>query len=234
MTFNQGYRYRQVVGPLALGQTAHSYLVSVFHSSAEQWRSRLDAGEVLLNDVQAHWCQPVIPGQTLIWNRPPWMEEATPQEYGIIYQDETLLVVDKPSGLPTLPGGGFYRNTLLSLVRADFPGARPLHRLGRTSGLVLFAMDTKTASTLHRRWPKVLKQYQALSAGVARGTGSDIRCPIGPVDHDRLGKVHAASPMGKSARSLARVLQRRLDSTIFEVDLMTRTSPPNPHPISPQ
>ena len=220
---NQGYRYRQVLGPLALGHTAHSYLVSVFpHSTAAQWRIRLDAGEVLLNEVRAHWCQPVIPGQILIWNRPPWTEEDTPHEYAIIYQDETLLAVDKPSGLPTLPGGGFYRNTLLSLVRADFPSARPLHRLGRgTSGLVLFAMDTKTASTLHRCWPKVHKQYQALAIGVALVDDYDIRCPIGPVDHGRLGTVYAASPTGKAAQSLARVLQRHSDSTIFEVDLMT-------------
>ncbi len=220
---NDGYSYRHALGPEAFGHTVHSYLVSVFvHSTALQWRSRLDDGEVLLNGERAHTEQKVAPGQILIWNRPPWIEEETPQEYRIVYEDETLLAIDKPSGLPTLPGGGFYRNTLLSLVRIDFPTARPVHRLGRgTSGLVLFAMDTKTASVLHRRWSQVHKQYEAFASGVAIEDEYDIRCPIGLVNHERLGRVHAASITGKSARSLARVLQRHSDSTVFEVDLKT-------------
>jgi 23S rRNA pseudouridine1911/1915/1917 synthase len=187
-----------------------------------EWRNKLEAGEVFLNDERADWQRAVHPGQVLIWNRPPWVEEDTPQKYDLIYHDENLVIVDKPSGLPTLPGGGFYRNTLLSLVRADFPLARPLHRLGRgTSGLVIFALDTQTASRLHRLWPKVEKQYQALANFVAREDSYDIRVPIGHQEHERLGKVWAASPIGKPARSIARVLQRRLDSTVFEVDLHT-------------
>ena len=113
MTHNEGYRYRQVLGPEALGHTAHSYLVSLFpHSSAAEWRSRLDAGEVWLNEGPLHWRQPVKPGQVLIWNRPAWLEEETLANVRRhVYRDETLLAVDKPSGLPTLPGGGFFRNT---------------------------------------------------------------------------------------------------------------------------
>jgi hypothetical protein len=50
------------------------------------------------------------------------------------------LAVNKPSGLPTLPGGGFMENTLLRLVQKDTPNANPVHRLGRaTTGIVLFA-----------------------------------------------------------------------------------------------
>ncbi len=220
---NEGYRYRHVLGPEARGHTAHSYLAGVFpHSTPAQWKDRLEAGEIWLNDETANGSQPVRPGQILIWNRPGWTEEATPQRYDVLYRDEQLLAVDKPSGLPTLPGGGFFRNTLLSLVRKEFSAARPLHRLGRaTSGIVLFAMDSPIASTLHRRWSEVSKEYQALASGQALETDYDIQCPIGPVAHERLGKVHAASPAGKPARSLARVLQRRPDSTVFEVSLKT-------------
>lgn len=220
---NQGYSYRRILGPEALGHTALSYLVSAFaHSSAAEWRTRLDAGEILLNDERVDWQSPLRPGQVLIWNRPGWREEETPQKYGVVYRDENLLAVDKPSGLPTLPGGGFYRNTLLSLVRADFPTAIPLHRLGRgTSGLVLFALDTETASTLQSTWPQVEKQYEALASGVAKDDIYDIQTPIGPQPHERLGTVWAANPNGKAARSIARVIERRSDSTVFEVDLLT-------------
>ena len=212
-----------MLGPKAKGHTVHSYLVSAFlHSSAEEWRSRVVNGEVLVNEERAVPERLVRPGEVLIWNRPAWTEEETPQSYRILFADPDLLVVDKPSGLPTLPGGGFYRNTLLSFVRSHFPSARPLHRLGRaTSGLVVFALNPRTAAQIHRDWPNMEKQYQALAISVAREDRYDIRTPIGERDHERLGKVWAASLSGKAARTVARVLQRRADSTVFELDLHT-------------
>jgi 23S rRNA pseudouridine1911/1915/1917 synthase len=221
MRLNQGYSYRQVLGPEAFGESALSYLAKHFsHSSLSQWRERILAGEVLLGERAAVGNEELRPGGVLIWNRPAWLEEDTPQSYGIIYQDEHLLAVDKPSGLPTIPGAGFYLNTLQNMVCADFPSARPLHRLGRaTSGIVLFALDPATAGAMHRLWPKILKQYRALGSLVADQDLYDIRSPIGEQEHPRLGKVYAASLHGKPARSVARVVQRRADSTLFEVDL---------------
>jgi len=223
MPQNDGYSYRHVLGPEAAGDSALSYLARQFpHSTESEWRSRLEAGEVLLDDRSATGGECLKAGSVLLWNRPGWFEEDVPRSYGTIYCDEHLLVVDKPSGLPTLPGGGFYRNTLLSLVQGDFPEARPLHRLGRaTSGLVLFARDSQTAATLSGRWREVRKQYRALSGGLAAQNEYEIRVPIGPQPHPRLGQVHAASPDGKPAHCVARVLERRQDTTLFEVDLLT-------------
>lgn len=223
MTHNQGYSYRHVLDRAAVGYSTLSYLVSHFpHSAESEWRVRLEAGEILLNDQTAHGLEQLRAGIVLTWNRPGWIEVDTPQSYGVIFQDEELLVVDKPSGLPTLPGAGFYLNTLLSLVRTDFPAARPLHRLGRaTSGLVLFALNSQAASTLSRRWPQVHKLYVALGSGVASQEAYDIRAPIGEYEHPRLGRVHAANVTGKPARSIARPLQRRANTTVFEVDLLT-------------
>lgn len=223
MTLNQGYCYRHVLAPVAAGHSTLSYLVSHFsHSTESEWRARLESGEILLDDKTANGLEHLRAGALLIWNRPGWVEQDTPQEYGVISQDEHLLVVDKPSGLPTIPGAGFYLNTLLSLVRTNFPAASPLHRLGRaTSGLVLFALNSQAASTLSRRWPQVRKQYLALGSQVASQDTYEIRAPIGEHAHPRLGLVHAASITGKPARSIARTLQRRANTTVFEVDLLT-------------
>jgi len=223
MRLNQGYRYRHVLSPDSLGHTALSYLVGAFaHSNQSEWQARFQAGEILLDDKLANGSESLQPGKIIVWNRPGWLEEETPQNYSVVYRDEHLLVVDKPSGLPTIPGAGFYLNTLLEIVRNDFPAARALHRLGRaTSGLVLFALDTHTASAIQRNWSQIHKQYQALGGLVASQDVYDIQTPIGPCDHPRLGKVYAASSTGKCARSIARVIQRRLDSTLFEVDLHT-------------
>lgn len=175
-----------------------------------------------MDDKTARGPESLKPGSILVWNRPGWVEGETPQTYGVVHVDEDIVVVDKPSGLPTLPGGGFYRNTLWSLVRTDFPDAHPLHRLGRgTSGLVLCALNSRAAATLSRGWPQVHKQYQALGSGVAAQETYDIRISIGPQRHPRLGHVHAASSAGKPAHSVARTRERREATTVFEVDLLT-------------
>ncbi len=226
MPLNQGYSYRHVLGPEAKGDTTLSYLARHFsHSDEAEWLARIAAGEVLLDNTSANGREPLRAGTVLIWNRPGWVEEETPQKYGVIFRDEHVVVVDKPSGLPTIPGGGFYLNTLLSRVQVDFPEARPLHRLGRaTSGLVLFALNSQAAATLSQNWSQVHKQYQALGSGVALQETYDIQAPIGPQAHPRLGQVYAANSNGKPARSLARVLQRRVSTTVFEVDLLTGRS----------
>lgn len=223
MTLNDGYCYRHIIDQGAAGESTLSYLARAFsHSTEAEWQLRLDSGEILLDDRQASGSEFLTPGSVLLWNRPGWMEGETPRTYGIIFCDEDILVVDKPGGLPTLPGAGFYRNTLLSLVQADFPEARPLHRLGRaTSGLVLFARNPRAARTLSQRWPQVRKRYRALASGVASQETYEIRVPIGPQPHARLGQVHAASDAGKRAHSVAHTWERREKTTVFEVDLLT-------------
>jgi 23S rRNA-/tRNA-specific pseudouridylate synthase len=59
----------------------------------------------------------VTRGQTLVWNRPPWIEPDSPQHFEVLFEDPYLLAVSKPGGLPTLPFGGFMENTLLRLVQ---------------------------------------------------------------------------------------------------------------------
>ncbi|MEQ1827187.1 MAG: hypothetical protein ABL921_14625, partial [Pirellula sp.] len=137
MTQNAGYTYRHVLGADAAGRVTLDFLVKTLPPSSEsQWRERLICGEILLGDRIADGTETLRAGTVLIWNRRSWLEEDTPQQFGIVFRDEYVLVVNKPSGLPTLPGAGFFLNTLLSMVRTQIPGARPLHRLGRaTSGL---------------------------------------------------------------------------------------------------
>ena len=89
----------------------------------------------------------------MTWNRPPWDEPPVPTNFDIIHEDDAIVVVNKPSGLPTMPAGGFLDHTLLALMRQRYPEASPLHRLGRhTSGLVLFARTRTAASQLARAW----------------------------------------------------------------------------------
>ena len=163
-------------------------------------------------------------GQVLIWHRPPWHEPDVPLHYDVLYQDAALVAVVKPSGLPTMAAGGFLEHTLLALVRTRYTEARPMHRLGRhTSGIVLFARTHAAAATLAAAWRQhtVRKDYRALARGVARADRLEIRACIGPVAHPVLGLVHAASVGGKPSRSTALVLERREQSTLFQVRILT-------------
>lgn len=147
-----------------------------------------------------------------------------PSSFDVIGEDESIIVINKPSGLPTMPAGGFLEHTLLALVRQRHPEASPLHRLGRfTSGIVLFARTRQAASKLARAWRDrdVRKTYRALGHGSTRAEMFVIDVPIGQVPHPLLGTVQAACEGGKPSHSVALVLEQRHDQTLFSVEITT-------------
>ncbi len=228
---NRGYAYRSIISARYQGQTLLSHLASVYsHSTLEAWQQNLAAGEVTIDGFRANGSELLAAGQTLVWNRPPWIEPDTPQQFDILFDDADLLAVNKPGGLPTLPGGGFLENSLLRLVQKQMPEANPVHRLGRaTTGIVLFAKNAEVAARLGAAWNTagVQKIYRALAQGTAQQDLYEILTPIGLVPHPRLGAVWAAHPGGKASRSSARVIARSNNTTTFEVSL----SSGRPHQI---
>jgi 23S rRNA pseudouridine1911/1915/1917 synthase len=220
---NRGYAYTTIISSKYDGQILLAHLASLYpHSSPQDWQQTLNNGEVTLNGVTADGSESVTSGQTLVWNRPPWIEPDAPQHFEVLLDDPYLLAVNKPSGLPTLPGGGFMENTLLRLVQKHTPNANPVHRLGRgTSGIVLFAKTPQAASNLTASWntTKIQKIYLTLAQNIAQQDVYEILTPIGRVPHPRLGSVWAASPSGKRSKSLAKVIARTTSTTTFEVTL---------------
>lgn len=223
MTLNQGYAYRERIDQTGLSLVEH-FRRHHRHSSELEWRARIETGEVLVDGAVVGPDTLLTPGQWVVWNRPPWEEPTVAGQVEILFEDEALLAVVKPRGLPTLPGGGFLENTLLARVRALFPEASPMHRLGReTSGIVLFARSEAAGAALQAAWRehRIDKRYRALGSFVATELAFEIRTPIGPVPHPWLGTLFAAKADGKPSLSRARVLELRADSTLFEVDIET-------------
>jgi 23S rRNA pseudouridine1911/1915/1917 synthase len=220
---NRGYAYTTIIGSKHHGQTLLVHLASLYpHSTPQAWQQKLNNGEVALNGLTATGSEAVTAGQTLVWNRPPWIEPDAPQHFEVLLDDPHLLAVNKPGGLPTLPGAGFMENTLLRLVQRQIPNANPVHRLGRaTSGIVLFAKTPQAASTMSANWNtrRIEKIYRAVAQGIAERDAYEILTPIGLVPHPLIGSVWAASPTGKPSKSLARVIARTASTTTFEVSL---------------
>jgi 23S rRNA pseudouridine1911/1915/1917 synthase len=220
---NRGYAYTTIISSRDHGRTLLSHLGSLYpHSTPQGWQQNLDDRQVTVDDVTAIGIESLISGQTLVWNRPPWIEPDSPQHFEVLFDDAHLLAVNKPGGLPTLPGGGFMENTLLRLLQKQDPNANPVHRLGRaTTGIVLFAKTPQAASKLSADWntPRVQKIYRALAQGIAQCDAYEILTPIGLVPHPLIGSVWAASPGGKPSKSLAKVISRTTSTTTFEVSL---------------
>jgi 23S rRNA pseudouridine1911/1915/1917 synthase len=221
---NQGFEYREHLGPAADGRTVLAYLAGRYrHSSESEWRRRIGAGEVRLEGAVALSSDRLRAGQRLVWRRPPWEEPAVPLAFAVLHRDDHLLAVAKPRGLPSVPNGGFLTHTLLHLVRSVDPDAAPLHRLGRgTSGLVLFARTREARRAVAAAWRagRVEKVYRALVTGLPPPALS-IDAPIGLVAHPRLGRVYAAARAGRRALTLVRVIGPGEGGTIVEATIPT-------------
>ena len=109
--------------------------------------------------------------QILLW-RAPWDENPVPTEVPIVYEDEHLLAVDKPAGLPVHPSARYHRNTLIKVLQAKRPGEWLSlgHRLDReTSGVILLAKNPACDRALKRTFEDrdgIEKTYLAVTWGV--------------------------------------------------------------------
>ena len=163
--FNQGHVYADRPGKGA--SIAAFYADRYSHSDLGKWQQRLAAGEIWCNGQQLWADGPLQAGDRLTWHRPPWQEAAVPALPHPLFDDGDLVVINKPSGLPVLPAGGFLQHTLLHQLQqhdCHDPGAipRPVHRLGRfTSGLLVCA---RTAAA--RAWLSAqLRESTSRAAG---------------------------------------------------------------------
>lgn len=222
---NSGFDYSERAGRESAGLSVLSHLAERHrHSSEEVWRERIAAGEVRVDGARATPEDVLRVGQRIVWSRPAWEEPAVPLAFAVLYRDAQLLAVAKPSGLPTVPNGGYLTHTLLHVVRQRFPEAVPLHRLGRaTSGLVLFALTRDARRRLSADWRggRVTKTYRALVRGTPAESAFSIDTPIGLVPHPRLGRVHAATADGKPAVTHVRVLARHGENALIEAQIPT-------------
>ncbi len=145
---------------------------------------------------------------------------------GILYEDDALLVLDKPSGL-AVHGGSSVRLGLIEALRSlrpDAPYLELVHRLDReTSGCLMVAKRALVLRALHTqlRDGGVEKSYHALMAGEWRGDKLTVDAPLErlPVSY-RDRQVHV-SPRGRTARTEFTALQRRAGYTFAEARIET-------------
>ena len=151
----------------------------------------------------------------------------------VVYEDEDVLVVDKPAGMVTHPGAGRASGTLAAAALAHAPGMagvggprRPgiVHRLDKgTSGLIMLAKTPRAYDALTAALAKrtVSRRYVCLVEGVVRRAHGIVDAPIGRDPRSRVRMAVAREGKGKRAVTRFRVLERFPGMTLLECHLET-------------
>ena len=149
---------------------------------------------------------------------PPNTVEPEPIPLTVLYEDEWLLVIDKPAGLVVHPAPGHWQGTLVNALLHHWRGTRPgldpnrpgiVHRLDKdTSGVLVVAKDADTLAALAAQFRRreVHKEYVAAVWGHMPRRSGTIDAPIGrnPVHRQRM----AVRPSGRVAQTRFEVIER--------------------------
>lgn len=151
----------------------------------------------------------------------------------IVYEDEDIIVVNKPSGLVVHPGSGNYDNTLVNGLMhytntlSDINGEeRPgiVHRIDKdTSGLLLIAKNNKSHAILteyFKNHQNIKREYIALICGKFPHESATIDAPIGRDPKDRK-KMTVTADNSKNAITHLKVIKKYQDYTLVSLVLET-------------
>ena len=151
---------------------------------------------------------------------------APPREFDVVFEDEALIILDKPSGTAVHGGSGVSFGVIEQLRRAR-PQAKLLelaHRLDReTSGLLIVAKKRAALTRLHDmfRDGKISKRYLALVKGRWMNPTQHVKLPLHKYLTDNGERRVSVSSEGKEAHSIVRLKSRWENFSLVEVELKT-------------
>lgn len=146
-------------------------------------RQKLVFNGILVNGIHAYVTKIIHTGDLVCLRLPDWEKEieAVPIPLDIVWEDDDLLVINKPSHMPVYPTPGHDADSLANAVSAHYQahgwklGFHPIYRLDKnTSGLIIIAKHSYGASVLAFG---VEKEYTAICEGNLQGEGT-ISAPI--------------------------------------------------------
>src|SRR5574344_215481 len=209
------------------------------HSSRNRIQKAAEAGFVHVNDRPVKSNYKVRPGDivTLMLDRPHYDTTIEPEEIplDIVYEDDDLMVVNKPAGLVVHPGCGNFHGTLVNAIawhlrdNADYDPNSPqvglVHRIDKdTSGLLVIAKtpDAKTNLGLQFFNKTTKRAYQALVWGEPNPQEGTIESQITRNPKDRLQMTVSSDPeIGKHAVTHYSTIERFGYTTLVECRLET-------------
>lgn len=223
----------EVVPSTLAGERADRVVSVLAGVSRAVARQMVDSGQVSVDGSEVSARTRLTEGSVVDFPEPEAKPSlmAEPVEFGVAYEDEWLIVVDKPAGLVVHPGAGRSHGTLAAGLLHAYPDLEGVgdagrwgivHRLDRdTSGLLMVGRTPEVHRALTRALARreIERTYSALVIGemdMPRGT---IDAPIAADPIDRRKRKVAAG--GRPARTHYRVVERHADVTLLEVRLET-------------
>ena len=210
-----------------------NYLIDKLDSSRNKIQKLIKNNSILVNDKNTKSSYLVKTGDIItITDVKEESSNIEPEDIklDIVYEDEYLLVVNKPSGMVVHPGCGNKNHTLVNALMhhsklSNLDNIRPgiVHRIDAyTSGLLMVAKDDKTHRelALELKSNKAKRKYLALVHGVIVEDTATIDAPIGRDTKNRK-TMCVTSVNSKDAITHIKVLERYIDTTFIECTLET-------------
>lgn len=227
-----------VVPPYAAHQRLDAFLARYGEGrSRTEWTKLIQAGAVTLDGRRVRPSDRVAEGQRVqfapaVAQGPAAQPRPAPEiSLTIVYQDPSMIVLNKPPGLVVHPAPGHEEGTLVNALLAVFPDLsdpsgehRPgiVHRLDKdTSGLIVIGRTTAAMAALQQQFKErsAEKKYLLLVQGDIAEEEAAIEVPIGRDQRDR--KRMAARSGGRESRTQFVVLERYGDFSLVEADLQS-------------
>ena len=160
-------KVRSTVDWSCCGQTLIGFLVSRFPYRDEAgWRAVIAAGEITVNDSSAEPGRRLAMHDVIAYHPAELPEPPADMNWSAVWEDEKLLVIDKPGNLCVHPAGPFFKHTLWHMLCAKYGDIHFINRLDReTSGLMIAARDKETASRFAARSLIEKKVYSVMVHG---------------------------------------------------------------------
>ncbi|ASK27413.1 RluA family pseudouridine synthase [Neisseria chenwenguii] len=225
------------IGEHEAGQRLDNYLIKTLKGVPKSHIHRIiRAGEVRLDKrrckpdtrIEAGQILRIPPVRTAEKQRPSEKNPPPAREFDIIYEDDALLVINKPAGVAVHGGSGISFGVIEQLRQAR-PQAKYLelvHRLDKdTSGLLMIAKKRSALVKLHEaiRNDRPKKTYLALGVGKLPNDRFHVKLPLFKYTGAQGEKMVRVAENGQSAHTIFRVLNRFSDGILHQVGLSALT-----------
>ncbi|UNG02046.1 RluA family pseudouridine synthase [Bacillus altitudinis] len=229
----KGHTLSLKVGEHQNGNSLSQFLKDEVSASKPIIHFWMEHQKVRLNQKPAHHAAKVSTGDQILIDLFETEESDVTPEYGeleVLFEDEHLLIVQKPAGRPTHPNEKGQTGTLANLVAFHFQAngeekrVRHIHRLDQdTSGTVIFAKHRLAHAVLDQMLSKkaINRTYLAIAQGLFKKKKGTIQAAIGRDKHHAVRR--RVSPTGQSAKTHYEVfhLNKRLQMTAIKLRLET-------------
>lgn len=212
---------------MRLDQALAKLLPDFSRTLIQEW---IKNANITLNDHPPKTRYKILGGETVVIQaalKAQRVWEAQAIELPIIYEDEALLIINKPPGLVVHPGAGNWDNTLLNALLhhapdlQQLPRAGIIHRIDKyTSGLLVIAKTQTALVHLSKQLKKhaITRIYQGIINGIPT-SGGTVDAPIGR--HPIQRKHMAVIETGKPAVTHYRIIEKYRAHTRIKIQLET-------------